>query len=40
MNKTYRIVFGQCTPNIQSEIKGVPEYEDKSKDCNHLWLME
>ena len=40
MNKIYGIIFGQCTPIIQSALKGFPDYENKSKDCYCLWLME
>ena len=39
MNKIYVVVFGQCTPSLQSVMKVVPDYEKKSKDCN-FWLME
>ena len=34
------VVFEQCTPSLQSVMKGVPEYEKKSKDCDCLWIME
>ena len=40
MNKIYGIVFGQCTPSLQSVMKIVPYYEKKSKDCGCLWIME
>ena len=40
MNKIYGIVFGQGTPSLQSVMKGVPDYENKSKDCECLWIME
>ena len=39
-NKIYGIVFGQCTPSLQPVLKGVTEYENKSKDCDFLWLLE
>ena len=31
-NKIYGVVFEQCTPSIQSLMKGVPDYKNKSKD--------
>ena len=40
MNKIYGIVFGQYTPGLQSVIKVVPDYENKSKDCDCLCIME
>ena len=40
MNKICGIVFGKCSPSLQSVIKGVPEYEKKSKYCNSWWIME
>ena len=40
MNKVYGIVFGQCTLILQSVLKGVPEHEKKSEDCDYLWPME
>ena len=40
MNKIYGIVFRQCTLSLQSGLKGVSDYEKKSKDCDFWWLME
>ena len=40
MNKTYEVVFGNCTSSLQSVLKGVLEYEKKTKDCDFLWLIE
>ena len=40
MNKIYGIVFGRCTPSLQSVMKRVTEYEKKSKDCDCFWIME
>ena len=39
-NKIYEVLFVQCTPSLQSVLKGVPNHENKSKDYNCLWLME
>ena len=36
MNKIYGILFVQCTPSLQSVLKIVPDYENKSKYCNCL----
>ena len=40
MNKIYGVVFGKCTPTLQSVFKVVPDYENKSNNCDCLWLME
>ena len=40
MNNIHGILLGQCTPSLQSVMKEVPDYENKSKDCDFLWLME
>ena len=39
MNRIYGIVFGQCTPSLQSAMKGVLDYGKKPKDSNFLQLM-
>ena len=39
-NKIYGKVFGHYNLSLQSVLKGVPEYENKSKDCDCLWIME
>ena len=38
--KMYRIIFGQCTEALKSEIKGDDEYKDKEMDLNTLWIMQ
>ena len=38
-NKIYGVVFEQCTPSIQSLMKGVPDYKNKSKDFDCFQLM-
>ena len=40
MNITYGIIFVQCTPGLQSALKGVTDYENKSNQYNCLWLTE
>ena len=37
--KLYGLVWGQCTPGLQSELQGESEYKDKSNEFNCLWLM-
>ena len=36
----YRIIFGQCTEALKSEIKGDDKYKDKEMDLNTLWIMQ
>ena len=40
MNKIYGIVFGKCTPSLQSVMKGFLDYENESKYYDCLWIME
>ena len=40
MKNIYGIIFGYCNPSLQSVLKVVPEYENKSKYCDCLWLIE
>ena len=37
--KLYAITLGQCTPALQSTLKGEADYEAKSKGFDILWLM-
>ena len=39
MNKIYGILFRQCTPSLQSVMKGVPDHENKSKNFNCSWII-
>ena len=34
MNNIYGMLFIQCNLSLQSVMKGVPDYEKKSKDCD------
>ena len=34
----YGLIWGQCTPELHSELEGDPEYITKSPTYNCLWL--
>ena len=38
--KLYGLMWGHCTPGLQSELQGDPSYKEKSKDYDCLWLAE
>ncbi len=37
--KLWGIVHGQCTPALQEELSGDPEYAQKSADFDSIWLL-
>ena len=40
MNKIYGIIWGQCTQELQSVLKGSEDFISKSKPLNFLWLIQ
>ena len=38
--KLYGIIWGQCTPSIQEEIRGLIDWEKQSNSYNTLWLLQ
>ena len=39
MSKAYSLVWGQCTNALQSLIKGLDNYDEKSNDYDVIWLL-
>jgi len=40
VEKTYGIIWGQCSSALQSKIKSVSEYTSKSMELDALWLLQ
>ena len=40
MNKIYGIIWGQCTPGLQSVLKENEDFPSKSNSFGFLWLMQ
>ena len=40
MDKIFSYIWDQCTSGLQSAIIGMDEYEDKSSECDVIWLLE
>jgi hypothetical protein len=38
--KTYGVIWGQCSPALQSELMGEPTFKDKSASFDCIWLLE
>lgn len=38
--KLYSVVNGQCTPTLLQDIKGKPDYDEKHKQSDVLWLIK
>ena len=38
--KTYHLIWGQCSPALQSQLMGDTEYMEKSTSCDCVWLLE
>jgi hypothetical protein len=36
----YAIVWGQCSPLMQSKLESLDQHETKSKECNCIWLLK
>jgi hypothetical protein len=36
----YAIVWGKCSPIMQSKLESLDKYEARSTDCNCLWLLK
>jgi hypothetical protein len=36
----YAIVWGQCSPMMQSKLESLDDYDDKSTDCDCVWLLK
>ena len=39
ISKAYSLVWGQCTNALQSVVKGLDNYDEKSDDYNVIWLL-
>ena len=39
LSKAYSLVWGQCTNALQSVIKGLDNYDEKSDDYDVIWLL-
>mmetsp|Transcript_18801 Transcript_18801/g.21383 ORF Transcript_18801/g.21383 Transcript_18801/m.21383 type:complete len:567 (+) Transcript_18801:256-1956(+) len=37
--KLYGLIWGQCTPGVQQDIRNLPDYSDKSDKHDCLWLL-
>ena len=40
MNTIYGIIWGQCTPGVQSVLKGNEDFPSRSKKCKSLCIMQ
>ena len=40
LKKAYRLMYGNCTDGVQTQVKADPEYGAKSKIFDHKWLFE
>ena len=38
--KLWAVIYGQCTPVLQEEISGDPEYATKSANFDSIWLLQ
>jgi hypothetical protein len=38
--KAYGVIWGQCSPALQSELMGEPKFKDKSASFDCIWLLE
>jgi hypothetical protein len=36
----YAIVWGQCSPMMQSKLESLDEYTERSTDCDCIWLLQ
>jgi hypothetical protein len=36
----YAIVWGQCSPTMQSKLESLEHYATKSTECNCIWLLK
>jgi hypothetical protein len=36
----YAIVWGQCSPMMQSKLESLDEYSERSTDCDCIWLLQ
>ena len=36
----YAIVWGQCSPTMQSKLESLDDYEERSTDCDCVWLLK
>ena len=34
LNKLYEIIWGQCSPGLQADIKGSDDYKRKERTCD------
>lgn len=39
LEKTFGLIWGQCSNALQADIKGIQDYTDKFEDLDSLWLI-
>ena len=40
VRKLYGFIWGQCTPSLQTSVKHLAEYKEKSNDYDVIWLLK
>ena len=40
ITKLFGIIWGQCTPSLQEDIRGLQDYKNETDSYNTLWLLE
>ena len=40
LDKSFHVIWGQCTPGMQGAIAAYKEFDDAEKACDAIWLLK